>query len=260
MATDMNIDNLSNVKQAHENMASLWEVFNTLAGNQDEQGTGTYREMELTFKLQQAIKSLKPGLKRVLTATAALVELHTGEKPAVPGESQTKGKKKQQQKKASSKTQTPTPTDTGDLSDCDKDDETGEESDLIIDEEEDDEENEEQQSDDEQETPQSSSAMHPTVKNPQTVPMAMGPMEQIMQLQSVPPLHPYAYQPPNKARLAHQPHWFGPQMPASQPTADWWSCGKGKGIKKRPNATTTQRTQLTTKKAKKQQQEDWISK
>ena len=97
MATNSN--NLTNVQQAHANMASLWEVFSLIAGNQDKQGdlTGTYKEMELQLKLQQAINSLKPGLKRVLSATATLVEHHTGEKPPVPSE-QPKGKKEKQQK------------------------------------------------------------------------------------------------------------------------------------------------------------------
>ena len=255
MATTMNSGNFSHLKQVHANIASLWEVMNTLAGNQDEGETGTYREMELTIKLQQAVKGLKPGLKRVLTTTAALVEHHTGEKLPIPGESQSKGKKKQQQKQTPNKTHPTTPTHE-DLSDYDEDDEAGEDSDLIIDEDGD-EENEEQEVEEQPETPESTLAMHPSVKNPQTVPMAAGmsPMDQIMQLQTAPPTHPYPHPPPSKARVAHQPKWTGPQTPASQPTADWWSANKGKFkySKKRPNTTRAQVP--TIKKGKKQQQQ-----
>ena len=213
--------------------------------------------MELTFKLQQAIKGLKPGLKRVLTATAALVEHHTGEKPSIPGESQTKSKKKQRQTKTTAKTDPATPTHE-DMTDYDEDDdEAGEDSDLIIDQEEDGNEQETEEPEDEEETPGSSLDTHPDVKNPQTVPKAVGigPMEQIMQLQSVPPTYPYPHPPPAKARIAHQPQWIGPQMPASQPTAEWWSINKGKFMYNKRRQTTTKRAQVPpTKKAKKQQQ------
>ena len=264
MAAPMNSSNLSNVKQAHAKMANLWEVFNTIAGNQNEQGTGTYREMELTFKLQQAINSLKPGLKRVLTATAALVEHHTGEKPPVPGK-QPKGNKKKQKAPAKS----PTPAPNHELPDYDEDDEAGETSALSSDEQSDEEEKQL-----ETQPPQS------TVKNPKSVPMAvgmsrgMGPMEQIMQLQTeVHPPHlgmgamdqimqlqteadspyPYPHPPPGKTRVAHQPQWIAPETPTSQPTPGWGSVGKGKGGNKR-SYTITPKSQLpsqTKKKGKK---------